>query len=454
MGRLFVRVFLWFWLGSSALIVVLGLTLALAVPDAMSTWRFIGRTAMRYLGAQMADAYERGDVAAARAIAASAGREGGFRVWLYSLDGALLAGPEAAAGSGQVLARALANDDRIGAGDAPLLARRTTSTSGGEYIVMWDAPRALRTAFRSSPVRSSLRLVGLLLVSAAVCSALVWQIVKPIRTLQAAARRFAGGDLSVRVGNHRELQRGDELSDLAREFDHLATRIQELVTAQQQLLADISHELRSPLARITLALALARRRLEIDVPEHDRIAHEVQRLDELIEQLLTLARLQARQEQPLEEIDLVEMVQEIARDANFEAEAAERAVSVEAQCRAIVRGSPRLLRSAIENVVRNAVRHTAPHTTVTIALGCDDSRGRVTIVVRDRGPGVPPEALERLFDPFFRVDDARDRERGGVGLGLAITRQATTAHGGTAQAENDPAGGLIVRLELPAAPRT
>jgi two-component system sensor histidine kinase CpxA len=451
MGRLFVRVFLWFWLGSSALIIVLGLTLAVALPDAVATWRFIGRTAMRYLGSEMADAYEREGVAAAQAMAVSAGQEGRFRVWLYSRDGLPLAGPAPPSGSGEAVARAIAEDDtgRLAVGDPPLLARRVTSESGAQYVVMWDAPGALRAAFQPSPLRFVLRLAALLLVGGAVCWLLVWQITKPIRTLQVAARRFADGDLAVRVSSHHELQRGDELTQLAREFDRMASRIQELVTSQQRLLADISHELRSPLARLSLALDLARRRLGEAAPEHDRIEREVQRLDELIEQLLTLARLQVRHEQPLEPVDLQELVRDVARDASFEARAANREVEVSAECHATVRGIRHLLRSGIENVVRNAVRHTAEHTTVSISLACDEASGKVAIIVHDRGPGVPPDALERLFDPFFRVDDARDRERGGVGLGLAIARQAMAAHGGTARAENDATSGLVVRLELP-----
>lgn len=451
MGRLFVRVFLWFWLGSAALVVVLGLTLALSLPDAVTTWRFIGRTAMRYLGMQMANAYEQRGAAAARAMATSAAEEGRFRVWLFTPQGQPLAGPAPPEGSRETVARAAADDGAgsFAAGDAPFLARRITSESGADYVVMWDAPQALRTAFQFSPVRFVLRVGALLLVGGAVCWLLVWQIAKPIRTLQTAAHRFADGDLGVRVGSYRELQRGDELTELAGEFDRMASRIEDLVTSQQQLLADISHELRSPLARLSLALDLARRRLGDGVPEHARIGQEIRRLDELIERLLTLARLQGRHEHPLESLDLAGLVHDVARDARFEARAADRDVEVTVDCHPTIRGNRHLLRSAIENVVRNAIRYTPQHTTVSIRLECDDVAGRAAIVVRDRGPGVPAAALDRLFHPFFRVDDARDREHGGAGLGLAITRHAMTAHGGNAYAENEAEGGLRVRLELP-----
>jgi two-component system sensor histidine kinase CpxA len=450
MGRLFVRVFLWFWLGSSGLLLVLALTFAWALPDTVATWRFIGRTAMQHLGSQMANAFERQGVDAAEAVVAEAGQEG-LRVWLFSPDGRHLAGPEPPVMSAGMLERMSSEigSRRFGFVDPPLLARPIVSDAGTAYTVVWDAPRALRTAFRLSRGQFAAGVVALLLLEGAICWLLVWQIAKPIRTLQAAARRFADGDLSVRVAGHRELRRGDELSELAGEFDRMAARIQELILSQQQLLADISHELRSPLARLSMALALARRRTGDDVPEHERIEHEVQRLDELIEQLLTLARLQGRYDQPFEPVDLAELLNENVRDAAFEAQASGRGVELSARCRPTVRGSRHLLRSAIENVVRNAVRHTREQTTVSIVLECDHETGRAAIVVRDRGPGVPDEALERLFDPFFRVDTARDRERGGVGLGLAITKQAMSAHAGTARASNHPEGGLVVRLELP-----
>jgi two-component system sensor histidine kinase CpxA len=150
-------------------------------------------------------------------------------------------------------------------------------------------------------------------------------------------------------------------------------------------------------------------------------------------------------------INLKELIHEVAQDARFEAEAAGKTVVVSSDVDSTLRGSRALLRSAIENVVRNAVRHAPEQSAVTMAMTRDEEAGRVAIVVTDRGPGVPPQALGRLFDPFYRVDEARDRASGGVGLGLAITRQAMLVHGGAASAENHPGGGLVVRLELPAA---
>lgn len=456
MSRLFLRVFLWFWLGSTALVLVLGLTLAVAEPEVVTTWRFIGRTAMRYLGAEVANVFERQGPGAAQRMITEAGLEGRVQLWLYDAGGRLVAGPAPLASGEDAVERALANDDaeRLTESGQLLLARRTRSATGSDYVIIWEAPRPWRGTLQLSPRRLSLRVVALIFTGGLVCAVLVWQITKPIRSLRAAARRFAEGDLSVRVAGRPELQRGDELAELAREFDQMAARIQELITSQQRLLADISHELRSPLARLALALDLVRRRMGDGVPEHDRIEREIRRLNELIEQLLTLARLHARPAEQQELVDLKDLLSDVVRDSQFEAEAAGRMVTLVRSYDAMVHGSRSLLRSAFENVVRNALRHTPPGTSVDIVMEPSSGGERGAVIVRDRGPGAPPVALNRLFDPFYRVEDARDRESGGVGLGLAITRQAMLAHGGTATASNHPEGGLVVRLELSTATPT
>lgn len=450
MSRLFARIFLWFWVGSLLLVLVFTVSFVATQPDAAATWRLIGRTAMRALGSQVASVYEREGSQRAASMMADISRDGRFPIWLYSVDGQLVAGPSALDDADEIIARATATDEaeRVVSGESALLARRTSSESGKAYVVVWQAPR-LRwwTELRSTRL---FRLTALILTSAAVCMLLTWYITKPIRTLREAAWLFGAGDLSVRVSDKRELQRRDELSELAGEFDRMAARIEASIASRQQLLADISHELRSPLARLSLALDLARRRLGDDVPEHQRIELEIQRLNASIEQLLTLARLELHADRPqFEPVDLRELVREIAQDAQFEAEEARRKVVIEQESSATVLGNRALLRSAIENVIRNAIRHTPEHSAVTIRMEPADGNQRLSIVVRDYGPGVPDQALGRLFDPFFRVDDARERGTGGVGLGLAITRQAMLAHGGSATARNHPDGGLVVSLELP-----
>ncbi|HLM59148.1 MAG TPA: ATP-binding protein [Pyrinomonadaceae bacterium] len=228
------------------------------------------------------------------------------------------------------------------------------------------------------------------------------------------------------------------------------------MSAQRRLLRDISHELRSPLARLSVALDLARKRAGPEAASAlSRIELESKRLNEMIGQLLTLSRWEAGagpvRDAPL---DLAALVREVAEDADFEARAQDRGVRL-GECDACeTSGAAMLLRSAFENVVRNAVRHAPSGTAVRVSLVCrrEGGAGRAVISVRDEGPGVPEEALSDIFRPFYRVDDARDRETGGTGLGLAITERAVRLHGGTVTAANIPGGGFLVEISLPLSP--
>jgi two-component system sensor histidine kinase CpxA len=276
-----------------------------------------------------------------------------------------------------------------------------------------------------------------------------------VTKLRAATRELAAGNLSVRVVP-RLGGRRDELASLAADFDEMAEKIQLLIESQRRLLGDISHELRSPLARLNVALELARQRSGSEAQTAlERIQLEAETLNEMIGQLLALTRIETGAEEIAKtKFDLQTLVADVANDANFEAHARERAVKLGRSDTAVIEGAPGLLRGAIENVVRNAVAYTAKGTTVEIDLTLDDTRPdsadrSARIVVRDHGPGVPEESLTKIFRPFYRVDEARDRAAGGVGLGLAIAERAVKLHGGTITAANAPDGGLIVTIMLP-----
>jgi two-component system sensor histidine kinase CpxA len=248
------------------------------------------------------------------------------------------------------------------------------------------------------------------------------------------------------------LNRGDELADLGHEFNGMADRIENLVTAQRQLLSDVSHALRSPLARLNVALGLARRHSAPAIDEHlDRMELETERLNTLIGQLLTMARVNSGVVLERRSVfDIATVVDEVAMDADYEARARGCGVSVSGQRNVPVDGAADLIRSAIENVVRNAVAHTAKGTRVEISLAQRDAANGpcVVIRVRDHGPGVPDKILPRLFVPFYRGPHA-DNNQNGTGLGLAITRRVFEVHGGTAIAGNAENGGFVVSLELP-----
>jgi two-component system, OmpR family, sensor histidine kinase CpxA len=293
-------------------------------------------------------------------------------------------------------------------------------------------------------------LIGII-SSGLVCYLLARYLTSPIVRLRAATQKLAGGDLSARAGvpafgGH------DETAELMRDFDRMAERIQNLVAAQRRLLTDISHELRSPLARLNVALELARQRSGTEAAGAlERIDRESTRLNEMIQRLLTLARLEGG-EDSLEKcpVDLGQLIREIAKDASFEAQSRRSHVTVDIDESCVVYGNPSLLHSAFENVVRNAIRYTEEGTSVQIQLERSTTPPAEAIVrVNDFGPGVPEDALDKLFRPFYRIDDARGRQTGGVGLGLSITARAVSLCGGTVEARNRVQGGLMLEIRLP-----
>jgi signal transduction histidine kinase len=300
-----------------------------------------------------------------------------------------------------------------------------------------------------TPAVSTATLFIALVVSAAVCFFLARYLVAPVDQLRRATRQIASGDLDVKVSPKLK-GRQDELGLLASDLDTMSERVRNLLELKQQLLRDVSHELRSPLARLQLALSLARRQENSGVERQlARIACEADRLEELIARTLKLARLE-RPMQGLESVpvDLAGLLTNIVGDVGIEAEAHGSAVALQTQGLLQVNGDPELLRSALENVIRNALRYGPPGSRVEIEATRSDSQ--IDVTVRDSGPGVPEKDLELIFEPFYRVDAARNRSVGGDGLGLAIAARAVSLHGGRIQARNLAAGGLAVQISLPA----
>ena len=331
--------------------------------------------------------------------------------------------------------------------DAPLLARPVVSQTGDQYVLVAEMPA--RTP--PSIFHPLLHLLAIVLIGGLFCYWLARYLTSPVAKLRAATRELASGNLSARVlptlGKRR-----DELASLAADFDEMAEKIQTLVDSQRRLLGDISHELRSPLARLNVALELARQRSGAEATSAlERIQLEAENLNEMIGQLLALTRLESGAEQVRKaEFDLALLVKAVTDDADFEARSRQRSVKLESTESCTIVGNEQLLRRAIENVVRNAVQYTASGTEVEVKLECLDKTGAAVITVRDHGAGVPESALTEIFRPFYRVDDARDREAGGVGLGLAIAERAVRLHSGTVQALNASDGGLVVTISLPA----
>ncbi|BAO28306.1 HAMP domain-containing sensor histidine kinase [Sulfuritalea hydrogenivorans] len=282
-------------------------------------------------------------------------------------------------------------------------------------------------------------------VSLLFAALLAWYFAKPIRSLRSAFESVAGGKLGTRIGASMG-RRKDELADLGKDFDHMADRLQNLLDAQRRLLHDVSHELRSPLARLQAAADLMRQQPERGAEFIERIERDTARMDKLVGELLTLARLDAGMTGKLDEdVDLREVVTDISADARFEADGKHCAIEVDLNGPVVARGSHELLYRAIENVVRNAVLHSPEGGIVAISAHSADGRLRVTVA--DGGPGVFDGDLAAIFDPFFRSDPGQSVA--GYGLGLAITRRVVEAHGGSVSAANQVKGGLMVTLLLP-----
>jgi two-component system sensor histidine kinase CpxA len=332
-----------------------------------------------------------------------------------------------------------------------MLSASMQGPDGHAYVLVTELPPGQNALFGPNGV-PGLGILIAVLSSGLVCYFVAQFLTSPVIRLRKATQKLASGDLSARAGGHSSSS-SDEMSQLVRDFNLMAEQIEKLVNAQSRLLKDISHELRSPLARLSVALELARQRTGPEAESVlDRIRLESDRMNELIGSLTTIARLESGagslRKQP---VQLEELVEEVARDAAFEAQARNTQVECEVLDDVMITGDAALLRSAIENVVRNATRYTREGTSVKVRVekAKFGALHEAVIRVSDSGPGVPQGELDKIFRPFYRIDDARGRSTGGVGLGLAITDQAVRLHGGSVRASNLPEGGLLVEIRIP-----
>jgi two-component system sensor histidine kinase CpxA len=465
MRSLFVKIFIWFWLAmvlvSATLVVSVIITQSKTADERMRS--FVG-TVMPLQAQRAAEVFDReGQTGLVRHFREME-QVGRLHGRLFDAAGQNVLGNASDDGTRELvlLAGRTGRPEFQSGTTGRVVAQRAEGPSGREYVLVTERPRPpfpfpLPFLVPFGPRRpelgaQALHLLTVLLVAGVVCFWLARYITTPVVRLRAAARRLASGELSARVGPALGNRR-DELADLARDFDFMAGRIESLVTSERRLLRDISHELRSPLARLNVALGLARQRAGASANGAlDRIGCEADRLNTMIGQLLVLARLETGVER-IEgvPVDLGRLVRETASDADFEARSLNRAIRLVkcADCKVI--GTEALLRSAIENVLRNAARYTAEGTEAEVELSvlATGRASSAVIRVRDHGPGVPEPALNEIFRPFYRLGDDRGRQTGGTGLGLAITERAVRLHGGTVTAFNADDGGLVVELSLP-----
>jgi signal transduction histidine kinase len=452
--RLFVKVFLWFWLTAIALFVIyfgsrtIG-SRVLAPTDVIAA--FAPRFAQ-----DAAHAYESGGTEEFAKFDHSI--SGDHQQELYLIDGAgneVLSRPIPLESRGIV--QAVRSDGRI-VTHFSLLSRsaayRFTSPSGQPYVLLVRIRLRPGKFLEDTGGGGLLFFCGVLLLVTLFCFWLTHHITSPIRGLQDAARKVASGDLNVRAPLEIS-RRHDELAALAVDFDSMVERMAALVGAQRNLLGTVSHELRSPLARFSMALGLLRSQLpQCGEDLLDRMERDLEHIDVLMGQLITLSRLETGvSSNERKDLNFSQLVQEVVADGDFEARSFGKSVRLWDEGDILIEeADQQALRSACENIIRNAVRFTRPGTEVQVTLRSDheDASPHAILQVRDYGPGVPADALQQIFQPFFRLRATRSGEDNGFGLGLAIAFEAIRLHRGSIVASNADPCGLEVRISLPA----
>jgi len=455
MRTLFLKIFLWFWLANAILVAVLVAAnvwvLSPGGPPGRQAIQRIVSKSLSLAGRLAVESLDFGGRKALDEFLAKTRTDTGIPMSLLDAKGQPLGSPSLPEGAGPSIEEAIrsgkAGVDRS-VSDA-FATQPFQTTDGRSFLLLAELP----VPFGGGAMWPTMLMLMLaaVLTAGGVCYALARHLTAPVRRLQTATWRLADGQLDVRVrkaagGRH------DELGDLERDFDYMAERIATLMRTQRRLLWDISHELRSPLARVSVAVGLARRNEGTEREAAiDQIDRDAGRLNDLITRLLALARLESGIDNGAPRtVDVGSLIRDVASDAQFEATSRGcrvRVLTCEA-CNAT--GSPDVLRSAVENVVRNAVAYSAPNTDVELQFDrFNGENGPIGVLkVRDHGPGVPDNELPDIFRPFHRSTNGR-RQNGSAGLGLSIAERAIRSHGGSITASNVPGGGLLVEIRLP-----
>jgi two-component system sensor histidine kinase CpxA len=445
--RLFWKIFLPFWVAQALLLGVLYLRLQHRLHNDNPWWVQPERRLVPTLADLAVRRYEDGGQPALRALLDQTSMPHRANYWLLDSKGTELSGRPMPNEIPDFARRALRHEGMTRPDEAVIVVS-AVGTQRDSYLLIGEyIPPPL-----SERVPGDIIWVLKLgtIISAVMCLVIAHYLSKPIERLRNATNELAHGNLNIRVGATIGTRR-DEIADLVRDFDSMAGELRNQIQSERNLLSGVSHELRSPIARMRIALALAR---SADSGERDemldRIEQDTIQLDSMLERILTVARLESGQYRPkFETLSLNEVVEDVLDDARFEGAASDMNVSYTEDAMVSIQGDPGLLRSAIENIVRNALFYSGHGGQVAVRLHVED--GAAVLTVRDDGPGVPENALALLFKPFYRVDDSRGANTGGMGLGLAIVRNAVAAHGGTVTAKNASPHGLEVQFRIPVA---
>ena len=446
--RLFWKIFLPFWVAQAVLLGALYLRLHYRISSEHPWWIQTERREMPVLASLAAQTFEQQGQAGLTALLDKMSLPNRSRFWLVDETGHELSGHEI---SQRVLEDATKAEKTEGlhhSYEANVLAA-AAATSRAQYLLIAELVPPPLSERVPGDILWTLKLGTIF--SAVVCLLIAHYLTKPIERLRDATHELARGNLDIHAGKNLGNRR-DEIADLVRDFDTMAGELRKQIQSERNLLGGVSHELRSPIARIRLALTLARHADDTEREEMlDRIEQDIIQLDSMLEQILTVARLESGQIKPrFEPLSLNDLVEGVLDDAKFEAAATNTTITYAGVENVRVNADPGMLRSAIENVVRNAIFYSGEGG--KIEVGLTTSSGAAFVTVRDNGPGVPEEKLKLIFDPFYRVDDSRGTTTGGMGLGLALADNAMRAHDGGIMAGNVQPHGLVITLAMPRVP--
>jgi len=450
--RLFWKIFLPFWVAQAVLLGALYLRVHYRITSEHPWWIQPERREMPVLASLAAQTYEQQGQAALGALLDNMSLPNRSRFWLVDDGGHELSGREIPQRILDDAAKAEQTEGLHRSYEANLLAAAATTDRGKYLLIAELVPPPLRERVPGDIIWT-LKLGTIF--SAIVCLVIAHYLTKPIERLRNATHQLARGNLDIRAGENLGRRR-DEIADLVRDFDTMAGELRKQIKSERSLLSGVSHELRSPIARIRLATTLAREAEDGAERQEmlDRIEQDTIQLDSMLERILTVSRLESGQLKPkFEKFVLNDLVEEVVSDARFEAAGTHTTITWTSVVENVeVTGDPGLLRSAVENVVRNAIFYSGEGGKVDVAVTATDDRGGATVIVSDNGPGVPKDKMQLIFEPFYRVDDSRGAATGGMGLGLAIANNAMRAHGGAILARNIEPHGLEIQLMFPASP--
>ncbi|WP_176360024.1 sensor histidine kinase [Desulfosediminicola ganghwensis] len=455
MKSIYWKIFLWFWLSMMGVgILFVSSSFFLESDSLLSKGRENALRSLDRVGNLSVTLFEQNKIRALDRLASRVEETNGFVLYLFSGDGQHLYGDRLPQNANRIINRVL---DKEGPaflvfGSRPLVAKPITSNNDKQFIIAAALPKRWINEPLNPSYYSSVRLWITIVTSAVVCLILAKHISKPITILTKSTRKFAGGKFDERVlpliGRRR-----DEFYDLAAGFDEMAGRTEKLISSREELLRNISHELRSPLSRMTLALDLARKKGTPEVETAlQRVDKEIVKMNYLIGQVITLSQIEAIHSPVKQDpIDLEELIQKIQKDAELEASSRNCFVEVTKTEKISIAGDYDLIYSAVENLVRNAIRFTNESTAVEISLKTEPllAEKKAVIAIRDHGPGVNDNDLDKLFLPFFQAGTELRTTKRNSGLGLAITLGAVEQHGGKVTARNKDDGGLEVSITLP-----